>query len=296
MLRPHLKTFLTVCESGSFNKAAGALFITPSAVLQQIQTLEAELNVTLFLRNRKGVSLTPEGEFLLQKAKTLQKLNEEIHHEIQNVGSKDQTICIGTSIMEKCRLLYDLWVLFSAENRNCEIQMLNIDAWHRIPERADLVESINSNIAWQQDWEFIEICKVPFAFAVASSHPLASRKFLTLDDLRGETILTLNDNSCESVTALISLLRSTGIRVICHNGPEVNPLWESGFRNDILLVPLCWHDILINTVTIPFEQEFLLPYGIFYRPNPSPAVRRFLEFIRKTYDEGNRGGIVPLLE
>ena len=29
MLRPHLNTFLTVCETGSFNKAANALYITP---------------------------------------------------------------------------------------------------------------------------------------------------------------------------------------------------------------------------------------------------------------------------
>lgn len=40
MLRHQLKTFLTVCDTGSFTKAAAALYITPSAVLQQIQTLE----------------------------------------------------------------------------------------------------------------------------------------------------------------------------------------------------------------------------------------------------------------
>ena len=94
MLRPHLKTFLAVCETGSFNKAAAALFITPSAVLQQIQTLESELNAPLFIRHRKGVSLTPEGEYLLQKGKTLFLLNEEIRREIQAVGSRDRTICV----------------------------------------------------------------------------------------------------------------------------------------------------------------------------------------------------------
>ena len=108
MLRPHLNTFLTVCETGSFNKAANLLYITPSAVLQQIQTLEAELDVTLFIRRRKGVTLTPEGEYLQQKGNTLRQLNNEIHRDIQIVSSKDRTIYIGTSIMEKCRLLYEL--------------------------------------------------------------------------------------------------------------------------------------------------------------------------------------------
>lgn len=178
MLRPHLNTFLTVCETGSFNKAANALYITPSAVLQQIQTLEADLEVTLFIRQRRGVTLTSEGEYLLQKGKTLRLLNDEIHRDIQIIGSKDRTIYVGTSIMEKCRLLYDLWVLFSETSRNCGIQMLNIDAWHRIPDRTDLVESVYSNNEWEHGWKFYEICKVPFGFAVANNHPLSGKKSL----------------------------------------------------------------------------------------------------------------------
>ena len=296
MLRPHLKTFITVCETGSFNRAANVLYITPSAVLQQIQTLESELGVTLFTRRRKGVSMTPEGEFLLAKARTLSQLNEEIHREIRLVGSLDRTICIGTSIMEKCRLLYDLWMLFSAENRDCEIQMLNIDAWHRVPERTDLIETVNSEVEWERAWKFFEICKVPFAFAVANSHPLADRTLITLGDLKDQTVLSLNSGSCAVIAELLGLLNRENIPVICHNGPEVNLLWESGFRREVLLVPLCWKDILINAVTIPFEKEFLLPYGVFYRPEPHAAVRKFLDFIFATYGEGNAGGIVPVLE
>ena len=296
VLRPHLKTFLAVCETGSFNKAAAALFITPSAVLQQIQTLEAELDAPLFIRHRKGVSLTPEGEYLLQKGKTLFLLNEEIHREIQAVGSRDRTICIGTSIMEKCRLLYDLWVLFSASNPGCEIRMLSIDAGHRIPEQTDLIESVKSDNEWEKAWKFYEICKVPFGFAVANSNPLAGKEILTLHDLRDQTVLSLNHGSCEAIMDILTYLRNAGISVSVHRGPVVNPLWESGFRSDVLMVPLCWKDILINAAAIPFEKEFLLPYGIFYRPEPHGAVNSFLEFIFSTYGEGNNSGIVPVLE
>ena len=296
MLRPHLKTFLTVCESGSFNKAAGELYITPSAVLQQIHTLEAELDVTLFTRNSKGVALTAEGEYLLQTGKTLLRLDEEIHREIQHVGTENRTICIGTSIMEKVRLLYELWVLFSAENGNCEIQMLNIDALHNIPERTDLIESVNSDVDWQKTWKFFEICKVPFGFAVAGNHPLATRRLLTVQDLKDQSVLSLNSGSNETMLDLLRFLKNEKIRVRIHSGPEVNPLWTSGFSRDVLLVPLCWKDILINAVTIPFEKEFLLPYGVFYRPEPQPAVRQFLDFIFSTYGAGNTSGIVPVLE
>ncbi len=296
MLRPNLKTFLTVCDTKSFTGASNLLYISPSAVLQQIQALEADLGAVLFHRTSRGVSLTAEGEYLLQKGRTLQELNNEIYRDIQLVGTKDRTIYIGTSIMEKCRLLYDLWVLFSAENMNCEIQMLNIDAWHRIPERTDMIESVNSNIEWEREWDFFEICTVPFGFAVAGNHPLAGREVITLEDLRGHTVLTLNEGSCEAISGIISCLKDAKIPVVKHNGPEVNPLWESGFRKDVLMVPLCWKDILINSVTIPFEREFRLPYGFFYRPEPHSAVQKFLDFIFTTYGEGNRSGIVPVLE
>jgi hypothetical protein len=198
--------------------------------------------------------------------------------------------------MEKVRLLYELWVLFSAENKNCEIQMLNIDALHNIPERTDLIESVNSDVDWQKTWKFFEICKVPFGFAVAGNHPLATRRLLTVQDLKDQSVLSLNSGSNETMLELLRFLKNEKIRVRIHSGPEVNPLWTSGFSRDVLLVPLCWKDILINAVTIPFEKEFLLPYGVFYRPEPQPAVRQFLEFIFSTYGAGNTSGIVPVLE
>ena len=52
---------------------------------------------------------------------------------------------------------------------------------------------------------------------------------------------------------------------------------------------------LINMTVVPLEKDFLLPYGIFHRPQPSPAPRRFLDFIELTYGAGNASGIVPIL-
>ena len=114
MLRHQLKTFLTVCDTGSFTKAAAALYITPSAVLQQIQTLETEFRMSLFNRTSKGVSLTQAGEFLELRGRALSHMSEELRLDMQSFVSNAKPICVGTSIMEKIRLLYELWVLFSA--------------------------------------------------------------------------------------------------------------------------------------------------------------------------------------
>lgn len=299
MLRPQLKTFLCVCDTGSFSKAAASLFMTPSAVLQQIRTLEEELGAELFLRSSRGVRLTPAGAYLEHRGRSLVEDNEEIRRHIRSLASEENRICIGSSIMEKVRLLYDLWVLFSAEEeKDCKIQMLGIDVVHNahnIPPETDLIESINSNVNWMRDWDFFEICQIPFGFAFPGGHPLARKECITLEDLRGETVLTINDGSCDTVANLLDLLRRNGTSVVLPNVPGSIPLWESAFRREALLVPVCWSDILINMTVVPFEHAFTLPYGIFYRPNPQPVVRRFLDFIQKTYLEGNASGIVPVL-
>ena len=66
MYNRQLDTFLKVAELGSFSKAAEALYITPSAVIQQINNLEQSLQVNLFIRTKRGTHLTPAGEYLQQ--------------------------------------------------------------------------------------------------------------------------------------------------------------------------------------------------------------------------------------
>lgn len=54
----HLDTFIKTADCSSFNKAAAELFITPSAVIKQIRSLEKDLGVPLFKRSHHGLELT----------------------------------------------------------------------------------------------------------------------------------------------------------------------------------------------------------------------------------------------
>lgn len=72
-----LKTFIGIAESGSFTRTAKQVFRTTAAVSQQIKRLEQTLGSCLFLRERRRVCLTPEGELLLGYARRLLQLNEE---------------------------------------------------------------------------------------------------------------------------------------------------------------------------------------------------------------------------
>ena len=66
-----LPTFREVARRGSFAAAADVLWLTPSAVSQQIAALEREVGATLFERSCRGVRLTEAGQRLLAHADAL---------------------------------------------------------------------------------------------------------------------------------------------------------------------------------------------------------------------------------
>lgn len=69
MYDPRLETFLCVADNGSFNKAAEVLYISPPAVIKQINGLEKSLGFSLFLRTHRGLFLTAAGASLAEDAR-----------------------------------------------------------------------------------------------------------------------------------------------------------------------------------------------------------------------------------
>lgn len=66
-----LRYFVQVARVGSFNRAAAQLNIAQPALSRQLKKLEDELNVTLLVRNGRGVELTEAGSILLAQAESL---------------------------------------------------------------------------------------------------------------------------------------------------------------------------------------------------------------------------------
>jgi DNA-binding transcriptional LysR family regulator len=66
-----LRYFVAVARHGTFTRAAEELWLTQSALSQQIRRLEAELGVALLRRTPRGAELTPAGEALLPRAEAM---------------------------------------------------------------------------------------------------------------------------------------------------------------------------------------------------------------------------------
>jgi DNA-binding transcriptional LysR family regulator len=65
------KTFLEIMSAGSFQEAAKRLHVTQTTVTARVKSLEQAVGCQLFIRNRAGASLTPEGERFVEHAKNL---------------------------------------------------------------------------------------------------------------------------------------------------------------------------------------------------------------------------------
>ena len=110
MYNHQLDTFLKTADLGSFGKAAEALYISSTAVIQQINLLEGTCGFRLFVRTNHGVKLTPAGKSLYEDARTLIRFSEDALQKARLLAeSSESTLRIGTSLLYKCRVLPDLW-------------------------------------------------------------------------------------------------------------------------------------------------------------------------------------------
>lgn len=94
----HLRAFEAVARNLNFRAAAEDLALTQSAVSRQIQAMEDELGVALFLRHTRAVELTGAGSSLLGAvAPALERLDSTVRHIRQSAGRKHVAITTWAS-------------------------------------------------------------------------------------------------------------------------------------------------------------------------------------------------------
>lgn len=93
-----LRTFCSIAEKGNFSAVAEDLFMSQSAVSQQIQALERRYGVVLFDRGSKGATLTEPGRILYEKARKILDVEDEINQEFDDLrGLKGGELHVGAS-------------------------------------------------------------------------------------------------------------------------------------------------------------------------------------------------------
>lgn len=91
-----LKIFLEVANSNSFLEASNKLYVSQPAISKSMSKLEEDLNVTLFYRTNKGISLTPSGEILYNYLKKAEDLLLTCQRELTSINDiEESSLVIG---------------------------------------------------------------------------------------------------------------------------------------------------------------------------------------------------------
>ncbi len=289
MYNPQLETFLRVADAGSFSKAAEKAYITPTAVIKQINLLEESLGVKLFERSHRGLGLTKAGRSLYQDAKYIIHYCRDSVARAKNAMLEDTNVIrIGSSPMTPAQLLMRLW---SKVNEICPDIKFQIVPFENSLENAreilgnlgkhiDIVGGIfDETMLALRGCAGLELVRAPFQCSMSVHHRLAGRDMLQLSDLYGENLMLMHRGWSHYVDQLRDDLwqHHPQIHIVDFDIYSMDIFNRCESTSDVLLSIHGWASVHPLMKSIPVEWDYSIPFGILHSPEPSSIVRRFLD-------------------
>ena len=185
-----LECFVTVAEHLNFSKASRVLKITQPAVSHQIQTLEEELDVKLFNRTSKSVTLTQEGISFFADAQLILKTALSAK---ERLGRHEHLIPfdLGCHNYTEMNLLPPILKELSEEFPllRPSIRLVPFPSILGMVENTQLLAALGIKYGQKTSslW-YKELASAPIACVCSPNHPLAQYKSLTQGQLQGNFI------------------------------------------------------------------------------------------------------------
>ena len=186
-----LRYFVAVAERLHFGQAATALHITQPALSRQIQQLEHDLDVELFARTSREVTLTPAGERLLRDGRRLLAAARETQERARNATAGPALtvgFMLGVDVDPALRI-------FRERHPEVGIQLQRLRWWNQaealLDGRAD-VGFLRLPVP-QQALSLLPLYAEPLTVALAADHALAGRPSVSIADLADEPVLRYAD-------------------------------------------------------------------------------------------------------
>ena len=182
-----IKAFITVSETGSFSRAAEALFLTQPAISKRIQALEHTLGITLFDRIGKSVRLTEAGHALLPSCRRILDEIAESQRIISNLRqSTSGILSLATSHHIGLHRLPPVLREFASSYPDVELKLSFMDseqACRQIINGTIEVAIITLPVEGNDRLELKPVWHDPLCIAVSRQHALASETSCTIKRL-----------------------------------------------------------------------------------------------------------------
>ncbi len=208
-----LETFLKVSETKNFTLAASSLDYAQSTVTTQIKQLEDELGCLLFERLGKTIVLTPAGERLKAYAEKLLQLEREIHLEVPEEQEPAGLLKFGVSESFCYKRLPQILMRYKEKYPKVEIrlQFITHDTFPELLKKGelDIVYTLNPDME-DESLQLLHRNPETLGFYVQPGHPLAEKKKIKEEDLKGIPLL-LTSHNCSFRHMLLTDFEAKGI-------------------------------------------------------------------------------------
>ncbi|AOC93749.1 HTH-type transcriptional regulator CynR [Flavobacterium anhuiense] len=181
-----LKYFLKAKELLNFTEAASALYISQSTLSQQIKQLEDELQVPLFNRIGKRITLTEAGDlFAVYAQQSVNKASDglELLKDLNNLETGKVAIGVTYALRH---VVTKALILFSPEYPKIQFEIV-------FGTSQELIQKLNrfeldviltfEEIASEAHFKYLELFTSPMALVTASETPLTHKKSISLDEV-----------------------------------------------------------------------------------------------------------------
>jgi len=256
----HLRYFCAVAEHRSFTTAARQLNVSQSGVSGQVRDLEKEIGVSLFRRNQREVTLTPEGSIFFHEAREiLIRADRAVELAVRSSKGMSGTLTVGLCGPATAVFLPKLIQKFRKQLPGVTVALRELNT----SEQIDALLNGHIDIAFTRgisveskallNHEFF--LSEPLVVALPKGHPLVREQAVALNQLSKERlILYFREGSPEVFDSIVAMCK------------------KAKFSPRIGDTPRSWQSILTMVEAgegvgiVPASVQYLRSDDVVYRP------------------------------
>ncbi len=285
-----LGTFIKVAECGSFTKAAEELYITPTAVMKQVNALEKQLEAVLFDRTNHGLRITKAGESFLQDARYILEYLARAGQKAREIyeGENRRSIRIGTSVMTPAKFILDVWSQIQSRMPTLKIELIpfennpvnSVEILRNLGQHIDVVGGLyDDRFLKERRCLAAHMYDKRILLAVPVSHALSAESFITLEKLKNRKVLFIRRGWNTYIDRLRDKLEAKGVRTENFEMFNMSAYNRAVTENMPIITVEGWEDVHPLLKLIPADWEDSIPFGVFYSPTPAKLVKKFVDLL-----------------
>lgn len=284
----HLEYFLVLADTLHYRKAAQKLFISQSALSQQIQRLEVIVGQKLFIRNNRKVSLSDSGKLFRQEAaiivQQVERSMERWQLAVEGIRGLIRIGFVGSAMQH---YLPPILKQFSKTHPKIKFYLEDLSNQAQL----DALEKQQLDIGFMRandipsTMNLQSVYKEPFTLVLPEAHPISSKNFVDMGQLANASfILFPNSRSQMYYQQILNICGDCGFSpTISHrsiHGPTIFKLVESGLG--VSIVPKSLKDEhnyrvrFIDLVEVPHQTEL---FAVWNKDSQNGALPFFLELL-----------------